>query len=99
MHNLITWNCRRSNVTAFDPTRCTLKEVAGQLWAQLVTMATQIPQAGTRMSLISKADIRYEGVLSHIDMAKSEICLTQGMSKGCWPSFTAQVAAEVAAST
>lgn len=41
-------------------------------------MATSIPQAGTRMSLISKGDIRYEGVLSHIDMGKSEICLTQG---------------------
>ena len=30
------------------------------------------------MSLISQGDIKYEGILSHIDMAKSEICLTQG---------------------
>jgi len=39
------------------------------------------------MSLISKADIRYEGVLSHIDMANSEICLTQGVVVSCHPSF------------
>lgn len=36
------------------------------------------------MSLISQGDIKYEGILSHIDMAKSEICLTQGaiLSRG-----------------
>ena len=62
-------------------------------------MATQIPQAGTRMSLISKADIRYEGVLSHIDMAKSEICLTQGVWESSRPPPFAQLAPAVAAST
>ena len=58
-------------------------------------MATQIPQAGTRMSLISKADIRYEGVLSHIDMAKSEICLTQGIGEPSQSSFPAELAHNV----
>ena len=36
------------------------------------------------MSLISKGDIRYEGILSHIDMDKSEICLQQGVPCRTW---------------
>lgn len=41
-------------------------------------MANAIPAAGSRISLVSSGDIRYEGILYSIDMVESKIALQQG---------------------
>jgi len=41
-------------------------------------MSNPIPAVGSRISLISSGDIRYEGVLYSIDMVESKIALQQG---------------------
>lgn len=42
-------------------------------------MSNPIPAVGSRISLISSGDIRYEGVLYSIDMVESKIALQQGI--------------------
>lgn len=44
-------------------------------------MSNAIPAVGSRISLISSGDIRYEGVLYSIDMVESKIALQQGRFK------------------
>lgn len=41
-------------------------------------MANAIPAVGSRISLVSSGDIRYEGILYSIDMVESKIALQQG---------------------
>lgn len=41
-------------------------------------MANAIPAVGSRISLVSSGDIRYEGILYSIDMVDSKIALQQG---------------------
>lgn len=43
-------------------------------------MSNPIPAVGSRISLISSGDIRYEGVLYSIDMVDSKIALQQGIA-------------------
>lgn len=42
------------------------------------TVGNAIPAVGSRISLISSGDIRYEGILYSIDMVESKIALQQG---------------------
>lgn len=44
----------------------------------VLNMSNPIPAVGSRISLISSGDIRYEGVLYSIDMVESKIALQQG---------------------
>ena len=41
-------------------------------------MSADIPYMGSKISLISKAEIRYEGVLYSIDAEESTVALAQG---------------------
>jgi protein LSM14 len=43
-----------------------------------MTSSTAIPYIGARINLISKSDIRYEGILYSIDPIQSTVTLTQG---------------------
>lgn len=45
-------------------------------------MANAIPAVGSRISLVSSGDIRYEGILYSIDMVESKIALQQGGACG-----------------
>ena len=46
-------------------------------------MANAIPAVGSRISLVSSGDIRYEGILYSIDMVESKIALQQGDKDHC----------------
>ena len=47
-------------------------------WYLYFTMSTGIPYIGTRISLISKSEIRYEGILYTIDTKESTVTLANG---------------------
>jgi hypothetical protein len=46
-------------------------------------MTQQVPYIGSRISLISKSDIRYEGLLYSIDPEQSTVALQGGVSSSC----------------
>lgn len=49
-----------------------------------VKMSTGMPELGSKISLISKADIRYEGRLFTVDPQECTIALSSGKwKKGC----------------
>ena len=47
-------------------------------WYLYFTMSTGVPYIGTRISLISKSEIRYEGILYTIDTKESTVTLANG---------------------
>ncbi len=42
-------------------------------------MASQIPYLGSKIRLISKIGIRYEGILSNVDTASSTVVVKEGL--------------------
>lgn len=49
------------------------------LEAETVTMSTGAPFIGSKISLISKAEIRYEGILYQVDTKESTVTLAKGL--------------------
>jgi protein LSM14 len=43
-------------------------------------MSAPVPYIGSRITLITNKNIRYEGILVHIDPNESTVALNQGMS-------------------
>lgn len=49
----------------------------------VIAMAAGMPELGSKISLISKADIRYEGRLFTVDPSECTIALANGMCLRC----------------
>lgn len=54
-------------------------------------MAAGMPELGSKISLISKADIRYEGRLFTVDPAECTIALANGKQKKKKPKFSCSI--------
>jgi hypothetical protein len=58
-----------------------------------------VPFIGSRISLISRSDIRYEGILVHIDPQESTVYLSNGSLPYSWSRICQQTFASVSRHT
>lgn len=47
-------------------------------------MSARTPYIGSKISLISKAEIRYEGILYAVDTKEATVTLAKGMTLSCF---------------
>lgn len=69
---------RVPSISQFGCVRRRTDERVQQVPYWLVTMTTGTPYIGSRISLVSKAEIRYEGILYDVDSKDATVTLSKG---------------------